>query len=41
LGRLRTRYERILLPFTTTADNARWVLSTSTPRSDIDLRAKA
>lgn len=38
-GRIRTRYQRMLLPFTT-AGNVRWVLSTSAPGQGIDLRAK-
>ena len=39
-GRVRTRYQRMLLPFTCAA-GVRWVLSTSTPGKGIDLRAKA
>ena len=38
-GRVRTRYQRLILPFNS-HDRSRWVLSTSTLRNDIDLRAK-
>ena len=39
-GRVRTRYERLILPFAG-PDRSQWLLSTSTLRDDIDLRVEA